>query len=557
MNLIQYIFCFLFYLVSNFLFAQKENNIWHFGQNAGLNFNSGSPVAFTNSAMNLLGGSASICDSSGSLLFYTDGITVWNKNNIPMPNGDSLTGYIVSSQPALIVKQPGNNSIYYIFTADDPYSFPVNYGFRYSIVNMGLEGGLGDVTQKNTLLFLPTTRQQTAIKHCNNRDVWIIAHESDTTIFRSYLLSDTGLSAPINSYTGLGNASSNSQGTYLKPSPLGNKIAQTIGNLSTLPTQIFNFNRSTGELTLFAAFATLSGGGGSDVEFSPDGKKLYLATEMTPPLLNKFVIYQYNLLAGSSIDIANSQLQVGVVEKQCFALQMAPDGKIYTARKNKDSLGVINNPNQLGIACNYVDNGVSLASKVCQLGLPNFFYMHPIVPTVISSFNYTDTLYGDTTLFNISNVSDIDSVVWNFDDIPTGLENTSSSFTPSHIFSSSKIYNVQLIVYYSCSIDTINKSILIDLENGLASIKKDDRILKIYPNPTTNQIAIEFELKEIKNTSIEIKNILALTIKTIDCTAFSKGKNKIEIDISEFSKGVYFIHLQGENKILSKKFVKQ
>lgn len=81
--------------------------------------------------------------------------------------------------------------------------------------------------------------------------------------------------------------------------------------------------------------------------------------------------------------------------------------------------------------------------------------------------------------------------------------------------------------------------------------------LNIFPNPATNHITIEFDLTETTNISIEIKNILGQTVKEIDSSLYSNGKNKIEIDVSEFSQGLYFMQLKSENEFISKKFVKQ
>ena len=67
--------------------AQGEANIWYFGQNAGIDFNSGSPVALTNGQLVTDEGCATISNSSGQLLFYTDGITVYNRNHSIMVNG--------------------------------------------------------------------------------------------------------------------------------------------------------------------------------------------------------------------------------------------------------------------------------------------------------------------------------------------------------------------------------------------------------------------------------------------------------------------------------------
>ena len=156
-------------LIASACFAQGENNQWCFGNLCGLDFNSGSPVAF-NSQVNTTEGSASIADASGNLLFYTDGITVWNQNHVAMPNGTGLSGGISSTQSAVIVQQPQTPGIYYIFTTAEAQGAQ---GFCYSIVDMSLQAGLGDVTTKNVQLFTPSAEKVCATKHNNGVDIWI------------------------------------------------------------------------------------------------------------------------------------------------------------------------------------------------------------------------------------------------------------------------------------------------------------------------------------------------------------------------------------------------
>jgi hypothetical protein len=105
-------------LVSSFVMAQGEANIWYFGQNAGLDFNSGAPVALTNGQLSTTEGCASICNAGGQLLFYTDGSTVYNRIHQIMINGTDLFGHSSSSQSATIVPKPGSTTLYYIFTLD-------------------------------------------------------------------------------------------------------------------------------------------------------------------------------------------------------------------------------------------------------------------------------------------------------------------------------------------------------------------------------------------------------------------------------------------------------
>src|SRR6186713_1424963 len=155
---------YLTFLISITAAAQKENNMWYFGKNAGLDFNSGAPVPLTNSAMNTWEGSASVADPvTGNLLFYTNGEFVWNSNHNLMPNGNGLWGQYSSCQSSLIVPVPGNSTNYYVFTTDAATGgFPNAGMMAYSIVDMSLAGGLGDVTVKNVALFDTTTEKLTA-----------------------------------------------------------------------------------------------------------------------------------------------------------------------------------------------------------------------------------------------------------------------------------------------------------------------------------------------------------------------------------------------------------
>ena len=68
------------------------NSNWYFGNAAGISFNSGSPVALTNGALITTEGVATISDFSGNLLFYTNGVTVWDRNHSIRPNGNGLNG---------------------------------------------------------------------------------------------------------------------------------------------------------------------------------------------------------------------------------------------------------------------------------------------------------------------------------------------------------------------------------------------------------------------------------------------------------------------------------
>ena len=84
----------LFILIpSAIIHSQNQNNFWVYGYQAGINFNTTPPSYQGGFSILASEGAASVADPiTGELLFYTDGVTVWNANNNPMPNGTGLLG---------------------------------------------------------------------------------------------------------------------------------------------------------------------------------------------------------------------------------------------------------------------------------------------------------------------------------------------------------------------------------------------------------------------------------------------------------------------------------
>jgi len=97
-------------LFPSFCFSQKQGNIWYFGDHVGLDFSTGNPITLVNGQTDAsVEGTAVMSDSSGALLFYSDGSKIWNRNHQIMPNGDSLLGHWSSTQSSLIIPLPGSS----------------------------------------------------------------------------------------------------------------------------------------------------------------------------------------------------------------------------------------------------------------------------------------------------------------------------------------------------------------------------------------------------------------------------------------------------------------
>lgn len=467
------IFC-LFIALTLHSFAQKEANIWYFGDYAGLDFNSGSAVPLSNGQLSTNEGCASICDkTTGQILFYTDGITVYNKNHVQMTNGAGLLGDPSSTQSGVIVPKPGSSTLFYIFTADaevGQYSF--NSGkFCYSIVDMSLSGGLGSVTTKNVVLKTNMVEKIAAVRACNGQDIWVIGHEWNSNAFYAYKVTSAGVSAPVISNSGIIHQDidfyQNAEAIgYMKPSPDGKKIALACYTaLNTV--QIFNFDNTTGVIsnpitdTNFPDFTGYDGPYG--ISFSPDNSKLYVSVFGYTSLGGTSYVYQYNMNAGSNAAIISSRTAVRSNFSESFgALQLGPNGKLYVAKINSlgsSYLDVINNPNALGAACNYVNNGQFLGSTgLSAFGLPTMIESYLSVP-ITATLTYIDCSGSRTLSFTDNALNGSISTSWNFGDPASGSSNTSNLQNPTHTFSGNGNFTVTVYFTTACQVDSFKQTI--------------------------------------------------------------------------------------------------
>ena len=433
----------LFYVIGYSQIPGQTTN-WYFGTNAGLTFNSGSPVALTNGSLTTTEGVATISDNSGNLLFYTNGVSVWNRNHLVMTNGTGLFGDFSSTQSAIIVQKPDQSNIYYIFTSDNDAE---PNGICYSIVDMTLSFGLGAVTSKNVLLKTPSCEKLCAVRHCNNTDVWVISHDWNTNVFTAWSVSSFGV-AGITAWSTSGSVVSGvPQSAYgqLKSSPNGRRLVACHYGMNKI--ELHNFDPSTGFAS--GGFTLSNDVGIYGCEFSPDGRLLYGGT-------NQGMLLQWDLCAGTQAQIQASRRVISNAGPFIGSIQLGPDGKIYVARANT-SLAVINNPNVYGIGCNYSDLSIPLAGRQSRMGLPNFasFYTQPQYILPNPTINCTSASFQSPVITNnCVNQNNLYTYFWNFGD-----GQTSTQQNPTHTYLSSGTYNVSLTINGPCTSTTINKTI--------------------------------------------------------------------------------------------------
>ena len=399
-----YRFIFLLFFSSNILFAQQDKifNNWYFGDHANITFNTNPPSYTIGSAINSIESCASISDSNGVLLFYSDGVNVYNKNHTQMPNGFGLNGHNSTTQGAYIVPYPKHPKLYYLFTMDAQDGGFGTGGcacLSYSIIDMSLLGGLGNVTVKNTLLYNHVTEKMTGY-FATDTSIWVVAHEWGSNKFLSYFISPTGLNTvPIISSVGsLHCCDPTGYNTIgqMKISQDGTKLGSCL--LTDNKVELLNFDKTTGLLSN-PVFFNLPNHSLYGFEFSPNAKYIYVDNG---PILNSNLL-QFDISSWDSLLIKNSQKLIDYDNTGTYAqLQLGPDGKIYVCEQNEPSLSVINKPNLSGNACAFSPRSV-LTANHALLGLPNIIWGYrnsqkqtvnsvdtlcePLIPNIITPNN--------------------------------------------------------------------------------------------------------------------------------------------------------------------------
>ncbi|MCW8969190.1 MAG: hypothetical protein OQK43_11630, partial [Flavobacteriales bacterium] len=365
---------------------KKRATFWHFGNQAALDFTC-QPASFSGSQMNAFEGSATISDTNGILQFYTQGTTVWDRNNNIMPNGTGLLGNPSSVQAAVIVPHPGNNDRYYIFTTDAIFENNGINGLQWHEVDMTLNAGNGDVITKNNMLTDKTQERLVAVRNATSTGYWIVVlkiHPTSTSSsnqgyneFHAYEVTAAGVNpVPVISTTGP-MINWNSYGMYM--SPQGNALVTAHPDFN-----VYDFNNSTGAL-VHKWQAVVSPFMGS-FEFSPDGNILYGTRQGS-------AIYQFDLNAANVTAFENSMTQVSPVGSSYKALQLGPDCRLYAMPASGNYLSAFNNPNVFGVGSGFAQNAVTINSGTFNHCLTNFcasFFEDPCLTRLDFSLSAID-----------------------------------------------------------------------------------------------------------------------------------------------------------------------
>jgi gliding motility-associated-like protein len=456
----------------------QQSAKWYFGNNAGLDFKGGEPTPIDDGKLDTPEGTSSISDQRGKLLFYTDGVLIYDRDGNLMParppltQTDSLKGSGTSTQSALIVPQPsckGCETVYYVFTTQN-----INDSTKllsYSVVDMRGNQGKGEIIELNTEIVQNTTERLTSVKNPKDSTYWVISHDYGTNRFRVSQLTPNGLVQAGTYDLGLPHDTTSRGEGQIKLAPSGTKLGVVVPGPPRNYLEIFDFSDSTGvisggvRLDLGPAPPTAYG-----VEFSPDGEKVYVSMKGSDSTAS--VIYQFDVSVMDSTAVAGSKLTIDSTTQSVYgALQYASDGRIYVAVQGSSTLAYIGNPSGTtveDVQFQGKDGGLSLGGATSQLGLPNFV-QSLIEPPTSPAITYADTCFGTPTQFSSSPICPPieDKYEWDFGD-----GSTSTQQTPTHLYKAVGTYRVKLRQYNQCK-DTTMFATLTIAPQPIASLGPD------------------------------------------------------------------------------------
>jgi len=501
----KYCFTFILFLCSNIYFAQNRNNAWIFGNNAKLLFTNNS-VTVDSAICNTRGTCSAICDTSGDLLFYTYNLTavpnfygtyIRNKMDSAIQNSDSIYSRAWYKQH-VIIPLPNNDSMYYLIHA------PVtgNNGFYYSIIDMSQDSGRGAVIQKNVQLQGANFYANdgiTAIKHGNGRDCWVMVKDCygiKNNLYFFYLVSPTGIQ--FDHVQAIGD-SIKTNILRIEASDDGSKVAliTAMGYIS-----IFNYDRCTGMLSneisiekdaLLGSLAPWYW----DCELSPNKRYLYVSQAYSDFDTTNYLL-RFDLQA-PNIAASRDTLYAGEESAVAGLIELAPDGKIYWA---------------------------------CAYNPPNtFFYPYPdsthnYITDNLSVINYPDSSFCDFQPF---------SFYLGGKRTYYGLPNNP---------------NYGLGRLYGSPCDTLQWT------NLTPALSKGEGVMQITYISAWEKLFVNASGLKGKNVTITIYDGRGSAIKNYELKIINSYAT-LDVDCSGWSDGLYVVHLQTEQEMLSSKFVKE
>ena len=370
---------------------------WYFGDRAGFDFGvSGTNANVITAACAVAPcrageGSTAISSSTGQLQFWTDGKTIWDRNGTAMPNGTGLLANGSTTQAAAVFPAGFDESRYVVVSNNTENNVNNAGELYYSVIDMSLRSGLGDVTTKNVPVWNGVNdyaaEATAAAPKSNGKGYWIITNSPVTTHMRVFSYnsetsqvdgvqtfnSPAGVSqyGPSAGWSGFGTLNFNNDYSRLALMAGDHCLGSCTGRMGLV--RLMGFDTTTGVITNLNEWNNYTTNVGYSADFSPSGDYLYTTT------IYSAYLARYKLSGNTTNGaIKSSEEAIGIVQpnpvSSCTGggqVRQAPNGKMYIANCGTPYLSVVNNPDAALGSIGFVYNGITLnAGTSSWYGLP-------------------------------------------------------------------------------------------------------------------------------------------------------------------------------------------
>ncbi len=436
---------------------------------------------------------AAISDSTGELLFYTNGCKIANADNEIMENGNNINpgeihdivcnkyGYIVP-KGAMIIPYPCQKNKYLLFHLGAIFGKNRDFIFNrlyYTIIDMSSKKG--KVLNKNIILLEGDIESFAITKHGNGRDWWLIAPEYGTNIYHKFLINCIGINQKVNI-----------RGGFDFPKEICKYSSNSIFNFdgskfirynSSCGLIVFDFNRCSGELSksVFMSTCKVLDIAGSMIGISPHNK-IYCSSPTTSKAIPHFY---YN--------------------------------KLYEFDLNK----------------------IGISGDIKEVKFPESYYTYSIRPYDFLFYKNGDMYInnsGSSNYFYTLSNSELDTnqvELIKHDKILPVLYTQTFPYFPN--------YNLSKLNDSPC--DSLTLSDIDEINSGE---------LDIYPNPVISRLNIKYNSNLHLKNKIKIISIQGNTLFRLNIDSNSN----YTIDLNDLKPGFYFITMTNNNYFITKKILK-
>ncbi len=424
-------------------------------------------------------------DGLGNILFFVNADGVYNAHNVLMPGSGKI--YANSSATEIdICPFPDNPNKFYIF-----YNAELCSSLYYSVVDMKLDHGLGDVVSLNTEIDSANVSEGLEVikRPCRN-SYWLLAYVCDIG-FKRYLIDEKGVSEGtiIYDYSGPEIFVGRGELDYNN-----GRMGMSFANSPISTAFVCDFDASSGIITNPKTIILPDGGQGLyGMEFSPDGSKAYMSNWYENKKDNLFQ-YDFATEKINSFFITSTPADKIEAVTGPGQIELGTDGKLYIPFDKGNQITVVSNPNSLTPEFSKITTTSKLALGVSD-------HIQSEMYKTQNNFTFSHVCLGETTNFisKASECSDhLPKVIWNFGDNASGKKNTSTALSPSHYYASAGDYKVNLYLTDSIGTDTISHIVSISAHPKV-NLGNDTSICKgmtIVLNPHTAASSFSWSTSE-------------------------------------------------------------